>query len=66
MIDIHKKIIIDEKGNPSDIIIPWNEFQEIAVLLELELDVETVRYLRKARNGRENSKMNAYIDLDDI
>lgn len=66
MIDIHKKIVTDEKGNPSDVIIPWNEFQEIMELLGLDLDVESVSELRQARSDRETNKTGAYIDLDDI
>lgn len=66
MIDIHKKIVTDEEGNPSDVIIPWNEFQEIVELLGLDLDVESVRELRDARSDRETNKMSAYVDLDDI
>ena len=66
MIDIHKKIVTDEKGNPSDVIIPWDEFQEIVELLGLDLDKETVSDLRKARKDREAGKLSAYSDLDDI
>ena len=66
MINIHKKIVTDEKGNPSDVIIPWDEFQEIEELLGLDLDAESARYLREARNDRETSQMSASIDLYDI
>ena len=64
--EIHKKIVTDEEGNPSDVIIPWDEFQEIIELLGLDLDAESVRELREARSDRETNKMSAYVDLDDI
>ncbi len=66
MIDIHKKIVTDEKGNPSDVIIPWDEFQEIVELLGLDLDEQAVGDLQQARTDRENGKMDCYTDLDDI
>jgi len=66
LIEIHKKIVTDEQGNPSDVIIPWDEFQEIIELLGLDLDAESVRELREARSDRETNKMSAYVDLDDI
>ena len=47
MLDIHKKIVTDEKGNPSDVIIPRDEFQEIMELLGLNLDAESARELAK-------------------
>ena len=33
MVQIHKKLVIDEQGNPHEVIIPWSEFQEIAEIL---------------------------------
>ena len=30
MMSIHRKIVVDEHGNPQEVIIPWDEFQGIA------------------------------------
>ena len=46
MIDIHKKIVTDENGNPSDVIIPWDEYKQIEEILGIDLDEETKRDLR--------------------
>ena len=66
MIDIHKKIVTHEKGKPSDVIIPWDEFQEIVELLGLDLDEKAVGDLQQARKDRESGNKSAYIDLDGI
>ncbi|EDZ66217.1 hypothetical protein NOC27_2897 [Nitrosococcus oceani AFC27] len=64
--NIHKKIVVDEQGNPQEVIIPWDEFQELAEILGLDLDSEDLEDLRQAREDRESGKRDAYIDLDSI
>ena len=66
MIDIHKKIVTDENGNPSDVIIPWDEYKQIEEILGIDLDEETKRDLRLAHKGREENGIGDYIALDDI
>jgi hypothetical protein len=66
MIDIHKKIVTDENGNPSDVIIPWDEYKQIEEILGIDLDEETKRDLRLAHKGREENGISDYIALDDI
>ena len=63
---INKKFIVDEHGNPKEVIILWKDFQKIEELLELDLDDEAVNQLHKARSDRERGKKNAYVDLDSI
>jgi PHD/YefM family antitoxin component YafN of YafNO toxin-antitoxin module len=64
--NIHKKIVVDEQGNPQEVIIPWDEFQEIAEILGLDLDSEALEDLRQAREDRETGNHEAYIDLDSL
>lgn len=66
MIDIHKKIVLDENGEPSEVIIPWKEYQEIEELLGLDLDEEEIEVLREARRDREKGKKNAYTDFGKV
>ncbi len=66
MIDIHKKIVNDENGNPSDVIIPWDEFRQIEEILGLDLDKKTINELREARKKRDKGETTDYITLDDI
>ncbi|MDQ2696689.1 MAG: hypothetical protein M3Z21_15200 [Pseudomonadota bacterium] len=66
MISIHKKIVVDEQGNPQEVIIPWEEFQEIAEILGLDLDSEAVENLNQARKDREGGRRDDYLDLDSL
>lgn len=66
MLAIHKKIVVDENGNPSEVIIPGEEYCEIEEKLGFDLDQGVREQLRKARRDRESGNKNAYIDLDKI
>ena len=63
---INKKYIIDEKGNPKEVIITVEDFRKIEELLGWDLDEKTVQQLREARRDREKGNKGAYIDLDSI
>ena len=64
--DIQKKYIFDEKGNPKEVIIPVEDFRKIEELLGWDLDEEAVGQIREAREDREKGKKDAYTDLDSI
>ena len=64
--DIHKKYIVDEQGEPKEVIIPVDDFRKIEELLGWDLDDESVRQLREARKDREGGNKDAYIDLESI
>jgi PHD/YefM family antitoxin component YafN of YafNO toxin-antitoxin module len=64
--DINKKYIVDEQGNPKEVIIPFDDFRKIEELLGWDLDEETVQQLREARRDRERGNKEAYVDLDSI
>ena len=66
MLTIHKKLIVDDQGNPTDVIIPWAEFLEISELLALDLDEAAIYDLDQAKADRINRNNEAYIKLDDI
>jgi hypothetical protein len=63
---INKRYIVDELGNPKEVVIPMEDFRKIEELLGLDLDEEAVSQLRQARNDRESENEDAYIDLDSI
>ena len=64
--DINKKYIVDEKGNPKEVIIPIEHFRKMEELLGWDFDDETVQQLREAKMDREKGNKEAYIDLDSI
>ncbi len=66
MITIHKKLVVDEHGKPTEVIIPWDEYKEMEKLLGLDLDKTAVEDLKQARKDRAKGKKDAYSDLDSI
>jgi len=65
-VHINKRNIVDEQGNPKEVVIPMEDFRKIEELLDLDLDEEAVNQLRQARKDRESGNEDAYADLDSI
>jgi len=51
---INKKYIVDERGNPKEVVILLEGYRKIEELLGLGLDDEALKQLRKARKVRES------------
>ena len=66
MLTVHKKIVLDEKGNPTEVIIPWKVYKEMEELLGLDLDKNAIEDLRQAKEDREKSKKDAYVEVDSL
>ncbi len=66
MLTIHKKVVKDVNGNPTEVIIPWEEYKKIEESLGLDLSQETIEDLKQAKIDRDNSNKDAYIDLESI
>ena len=66
MLNIKKKFIVDNKGNPKEVIILFEDFKMIAELLGLDLDIQTINELRKANIDRKIGDKTEYQDLDSI
>ena len=64
--NINKRYIVDEQGNPKEVIILVEDFRKIEELLGWDLDDEAVQQLREARRDRQSGKKDAYVDLDSI
>ncbi len=63
---IHRKLVIDDKGMPTEVIIPWKEYRQIEELLGLDLDDAACDDLEKAQQDREKRNNKAFVDLDSI
>jgi hypothetical protein len=63
---IPRKLVVDEHGNPVEVIIPWEEFQDLEEALGLDLDDTAIDDLRQARRDREAHNADAFLDLDAI
>lgn len=66
MLKIHRKLVIDERGRPQEVILPWEEYRQIEEVLGLDLDDDAVADLEKAAKDREAGTPSAYVDLDSI
>ena len=53
--DHHKKIVLDEKGDPSDVIIPYSLFVELSETYGWHLDEEEQRELADSRAGNRDA-----------
>ena len=63
---INKRYIVDEQGNPKEVVITIEDYRKIEELLGWDLDKEAVRQLQQARRDRESGNKNAYLSLDSI
>jgi len=63
---INKKYIVDEHGNPKEVVILLDDYRKIEELLGMDLDDETLKQLQEARKDRESGNMSAYVDLESI
>ena len=66
MIAIEKKIVRDAEGNPREVIISWEDYQNIIELLGLDLDEDAISDLMEARRDRESGNKDAYVRLDAV
>ena len=64
LMHINKKFIVDDQGNPKEVIILFEDFKKIEELLGLDLNEEAISDLQTARRDRETGNMKAYVDLD--
>ncbi len=63
---INKRYIVDEQGNPKEVVILLEDFRKIEELLGLDLEDDAITQLHKARSDRESGNKDAYVDLDSI
>jgi PHD/YefM family antitoxin component YafN of YafNO toxin-antitoxin module len=65
MTAIQKKIVVDEKGNPQEVIIPWTQFCELMEELGLDLDDEAAADVRAAREDWAKGDTGAFKPLSE-
>jgi hypothetical protein len=66
MTAIQKKIVVDEAGNPQEVIIPWAQFCELVEELGLDLDEEAATDLRAAQNDWKSGNATAFKPLSEL
>jgi hypothetical protein len=60
---ISKKIVVDEKGAPVEVILPWATFCDVAEMLGLDLDADAEADLRHTRGDLEAGTSDAFVPL---
>jgi hypothetical protein len=63
---LQKKIVVDENGIPTDVIIPWKQFCELSEALGLDLDEEAIADLRATRDDIAKGDLSAFTPLAEI
>ncbi|HEX9755645.1 MAG TPA: hypothetical protein VGA42_08040 [Gemmatimonadales bacterium] len=63
---IHHKVVINDAGEPTDVIIPWSEYREIVEVLGLDLDEAVREELQQAQRDRQAGTRDAYLDVDEL
>ena len=64
--NINKRFIVDENGNPTEVIILFTDYQKIEEMLGLDLDKKAVKDLEEARMDRTTGNKKAYKNLRSI
>ena len=63
MIAIRKKIVVDEQGNPTEVIISWAQFRELQEALGIDLDRKAKTDLRATLRDLKKGKASAFKPL---
>lgn len=63
---IEKRFIVDEQGNPKEVVISLEDFKRIEELLGWDLDDTAIEQLQEARRDRESGNKEAFVDLESI
>ncbi len=64
MLSIQKKLVVDERGQPQEVIISWEQYLQIIEMLGLDLDDAAIADLREAQQDRIAEKRDAYVALN--
>jgi hypothetical protein len=66
VIKLQKKIVVNERGEPKEVNIPWKQFCEIAEALGFDLDEEARTNLRTARRDLHQGKPEAFVRISTL
>lgn len=63
---ITKKIVLDEKGSPSDVIIPYEQFVELSEIYGWDLDEEEQKDLTEALADSRARNRDAFVPASEV
>ena len=65
-VTITRKIVLDEKGNPSEVLIPYEQFVELAETYGLDLAENEENELREALADSKARNRDAFIPAEEV
>ena len=63
---IDRKIVIDDRGEPLEVIIPYAQFVELSETCGLDLDIAQRQELRAALADSASRRREAFIPEDEV
>ena len=57
---IHKKVVTDERGKPTEVILPFEEYREIEDILGLDLSEADQQSMKAAQEARRKGRMTEF------
>lgn len=63
---ITKKLVLDEKGDPSEVLIPYEQFVELSETYGLDLTKEEESELREALADSRSGNSDAFVSAEEI
>ena len=64
--NIRKKLVVDENGKPTEVILPWSQFCEMAEALGLDLDDEARMDLPTTRGDWKTGNSAAFVPASKV
>jgi len=65
-VTITKKLVLDENGNPSEVLIPYEQYVELAETYGLDLDENEQNQLREALADSMSGNRDAFIPAEEV
>ena len=65
-VTITRKLVLDEKGNPSEVLIPYEQFVELAETYGLDLAENEQNELREALADSKARNRDAFIPAEEV
>jgi hypothetical protein len=63
MIKVHKKVVTDETGKPTEVILPIEEYREIEEILGLDLSEADQQSIKAAQESRRKGRLTDFHPL---
>lgn len=63
---VPKKVVVNERGTPVEVILPWKTYQEVAEALGWDLDAEAKADLRQTRRDLAKGNRKAFVPLCEL